>query len=335
MAVHVSTDSVPVADRADFFADAMAQVTYPHAFGFPEGARPFSATIATSRLGPLQMSRVSTQPYRGSRTRRVLARDSEELVLIALRRRGKATVMSPAGRGTIRPLPGDLSIFTSSSLYQIEHRRRFEALMFKLPRRVLPVPDADLHRLSGTAVAGTAGLGRLMSSFLTRLVDTFDSYPAESGEEVARTVTDLFAVLAAERLGHDRIETDTAQRVLFLQFRYFINSNLADPDLSAESIARAHHVSTRYVQKLFHTQGTTAGRWILRRRLEECRRELERRSAYAPSVGEIAKRWGFSTSAHFSHAFRAAYGISPREWRAIIGSLAAGTSAAPGIQNPW
>ena len=32
-------------------------------------------------------------------------------------------------------------------------------------------------------------------------------------------------------------------------------------------------------------------------------------------MSAVAQRWGFVNPAHFSRAFRAAYGVSPREWR--------------------
>ncbi|MFF2198440.1 AraC family transcriptional regulator, partial [Streptomyces sp. NPDC058157] len=30
----------------------------------------------------------------------------------------------------------------------------------------------------------------------------------------------------------------------------------------------------------------------------------------------VAQRWGFVSPSHFSRAFRAAYGMTPREWQA-------------------
>lgn len=330
MAVHVSTDSVPVGKGAEFFADALMQSYYRHDLRFPEGPRPFSASITSSRLGPLEVSRVLAEPYRVSRTRRLLSGDSDEYVLIGVQRRGVAAAVSLGGRDAISVRPGDLTIFTSNSPYSVEYREHMESTTFLLPRRMVPVPDSDLHRLAVTTVRGDEGLGRLMSAFLIRLADTVDSYAPEVGEEVARNVPDLVATLVAERLGHDRGDADTAQRVLLLRIRFFINRNLADPQLSAESIGRAHHVSARYVQRLFQRQGTTVGRWILRRRLEECRRELERRGPRVPAVGEIAQRWGFTGQAHFSHAFRAAHGMSPREWRAATASVILGARGATG-----
>lgn len=92
--------------------------------------------------------------------------------------------------------------------------------------------------------------------------------------------------------------------------------HLGDPSLSPEQIATAHHVSVRYLHKLFQSEETTVARWIQRRRLEMCARDLSRRAAASPTVSCVARRWGFVSPAHFSRVFRAAYGATPREWRA-------------------
>lgn len=316
MTVHISTESVPVRDRAAFFADALAQAYLRNAITIPEGPRPFSASLTSDRLGPLQVSNLLAEPYQVSRTRRMISHDPDEYVFIGLQRRGASAFLQD-GRDAISLRPGDFTLFATSIPVTAQYGESLEIATFVLPRRALAVPDSDLYRITGSVVRGDEGLGRLMSSFLSRIVDTADSYTPEAGEEVARNATALFATLTAERLGHDRFDVDAAQRVLHLRVRSFINRHLADPGLSAESIARAHHVSTRHVQRLFQRQGTTVGRWILRRRLEECHRELGRSGPRVPAVGEVARRWGFTSAAHFSHAFRAAYGVSPREWRAI------------------
>ena len=56
--------------------------------------------------------------------------------------------------------------------------------------------------------------------------------------------------------------------------------------------------------------------WIRTRRLEQCRRDvLDPVLADRPVAG-IAARWGFVDAAHFSRAFKTAYGVSPSEYRA-------------------
>jgi AraC-like DNA-binding protein len=95
----------------------------------------------------------------------------------------------------------------------------------------------------------------------------------------------------------------------------FIGRRLSDPGLTPEAVAGAHHISVRQLHKLFQHEELTVGRWIQRCRLEECRRELARLGAARHTVAAVARRWGFVSAAHFSRVFRAAYGVSPGEWR--------------------
>ncbi|OIJ95632.1 hypothetical protein BIV24_08495 [Streptomyces colonosanans] len=99
----------------------------------------------------------------------------------------------------------------------------------------------------------------------------------------------------------------------------FIDLHLTDADLSPKTIARAHHISVRYLHRLFKEGGTTVGRWIQHRRLEGCRRALTFRRWENVTIGAVANRWGFQSAAHFSRVFRAAYGMSPQEWRETVG----------------
>ncbi|WP_240980764.1 MULTISPECIES: helix-turn-helix domain-containing protein [unclassified Streptomyces] len=316
MTVIVSTDQVPPRDRQAFFADAVMQTHFRHDMTFLEGPGPFSASITTDQLGPLRINRVLSGPAHASRTRRLLSHDPEEYVTVGLHRRGAPRMLAQDGRETGAMRPGDMVILTSYGPYASVYTEPVEIVSVMLPRPALLVPDSDLHGLTGGIIPGDEGLGRLLSPFLSRLADTAASHTPEVGEQLARNVTDLLATLCAERLAHDRIDAETAERALLLRIRFFINRNLAQPGLSPESIARAHGISTRYLHKLFKGEGMTVSRWILRRRLEECRRELDPRGPRTPTVSSVARRWGFTHLAHFSRAFRAAYGMSPREWQA-------------------
>jgi AraC-like DNA-binding protein len=80
-------------------------------------------------------------------------------------------------------------------------------------------------------------------------------------------------------------------------------------------IAAENHVSLRYLHKLFETQQMTVAGWIRQRRLERCRRDLRDPALSHLPVSAIAARSGLIDAAHFSRVFRAAYGISPSEYR--------------------
>uniref|UniRef100_UPI0004C754E5 helix-turn-helix domain-containing protein n=1 Tax=Streptomyces sp. NRRL S-31 TaxID=1463898 RepID=UPI0004C754E5 len=141
------------------------------------------------------------------------------------------------------------------------------------------------------------------------------TYPQRTGESIARNVVDLVQTLAEERLGRSAPDAPTVARMSLLRIRAYIDQHLTDPDLAPDVIARAHHISVRYLHKLFELEDITVSRWIQQRRLEQCRRDLARREVAGLTIAAIAHRWGFTSASHFSRVFRAAYGVSPAEWR--------------------
>ncbi|MEU6719577.1 helix-turn-helix domain-containing protein [Nonomuraea sp. NPDC046802] len=88
-----------------------------------------------------------------------------------------------------------------------------------------------------------------------------------------------------------------------------------DGELNPRSIAAAHHISVSYLHRLFQEQGFTVAAWMRDQRLGRTGRDLADPALADVPIHEIAGRWGFGRAADFSRAFRAFYGISPREFR--------------------
>lgn len=93
----------------------------------------------------------------------------------------------------------------------------------------------------------------------------------------------------------------------------YIRDQIRDPDLSIDKIASALRCSKRYLQMAFAACDRSITDHIWTTRLDGCRGDLARRSDR--TISEIAFAWGFSSSAHFSRAFRKRYGVTPSEFR--------------------
>jgi AraC-like DNA-binding protein len=145
---------------------------------------------------------------------------------------------------------------------------------------------------------------------------------------LANSAIDLLTALVTEQAAESGLSSDVPQSHLAQRARAYINQNLGDPALSPDSVARAQHISVRYLHRLFQDEGITVSRLIQHRRLEESAYELARLRRTAPTVSAIAERWGFANPTHFSRVFREAYGLSPREWRTV--RLDAGREHAQG-----
>jgi AraC family transcriptional activator of tynA and feaB len=97
--------------------------------------------------------------------------------------------------------------------------------------------------------------------------------------------------------------------------KLYIEQHLRDPDLSPCSIASRLKLSSRYLRMIFASGSETVSAYILRRRLEECARQMADAQWRGHSIAEIAFAWGFNSAPHFTRSFRERYGVSPRHYR--------------------
>ena len=105
------------------------------------------------------------------------------------------------------------------------------------------------------------------------------------------------------------------ERLLLTELKAHIERRLDEAGLTPATIAAHHHVSLRYLYRLFEAEGAGVCEWIRTRRLERCRQGLSDPSLRSTSTARIATRWGFGSPAHFSRVFRARYGVSPAAYR--------------------
>jgi AraC-like DNA-binding protein len=314
MSIVVSTDALPVGDRPAFWHDVVCQTFVPLRVAMADNAE-FSGSVTTDQLGPVQISTVRAKAQQVMRTPSLIAASAHDYMLVGLETKGPAVVAQDGREALLRP--GDLAFYDTTRPYLLGFRQSFQMQVFLLPRRAFGLSESVLNRITGVTVRGDEGLGALVAPFLSRLATQAGTYGETGGERLGATAVDLLTAVIAQQLGPaDTAETAAGARALLARIRAFIAAHLADPDLSPESVARAHHISPRYLHRLFEAEDTTISRYIQHRRLEQCRRELSRRSgANAPTIAAIAHRWGFTDPAHFSRVFRAHYGQSPRALR--------------------
>ena len=90
-------------------------------------------------------------------------------------------------------------------------------------------------------------------------------------------------------------------------------SHLQDSDLGPTTIARAFAMSVRALHALFEDGDESVAVIVRNERLQRCLEDLQHRNA--GSVTDIAFRWGFCETAHFSRVFKRRFGVTPSEVR--------------------
>ncbi|MFI9237159.1 helix-turn-helix domain-containing protein [Streptomyces sp. NPDC053079] len=219
--------------------------------------------------------------------------------------------------------PHDLVVLDSAVPFAFQEAEDFELHLFGVPRQLLGPDRADVERLCRLHPHTRGDVAPLLSPLLRDLAATATVRSPRSAEHLAGCVVALLRTLAFEAGPAGTPDAPATspdgrdRHSLAPRLRAYVNENLGDRGLTPESIAAHHHISTRFLHRIFAAEGTTVGRWIQQRRLEECHRELAHARSGRPgaAVATVAKRWGVANPAYFSRTFRAAYGMSPTAWR--------------------
>ncbi|MEU2561948.1 helix-turn-helix domain-containing protein [Streptomyces longispororuber] len=215
------------------------------------------------------------------------------------------------------PCPeGSLFAHDPAELLTLREPGPFTLCLVRVPREALALTDARLRALTRGYPRPGGPLAAVLAPLAAALAAADAPYAPGTALHLAGTVTALAALLAAEPEGPRPPGPGTERRALRHRLLAHINDHLGERDLAPAGVAAAHHISIRYLHKLFADHGSTMARWIQHRRLEEARRELARPRGGASGVAAVASRWGFAGAAHFSRSFRTAYGMSPSDWRA-------------------
>ncbi|MGV9992043.1 helix-turn-helix domain-containing protein [Streptomyces sp. NPDC003374] len=320
---------LPATDRFDAWGELCARqltATRLDRVGCAGAAREFNATLRAAQLGPVRLAELSYGSLRSRRTPRLIRAADPGTYQLALIRTGGQRFTG--GSQEVCLGPGSLLFYDSAQPFtaHVPEDIHYSSLMVQFPRELLPLPQRRSIPPAGLPIPGDDPVAGLLRRFLEAIAAPEFAHAPDplTGTDSVRLggiVTDLTLALLARRLGREERALAAPRRdTLLLRVRGYIESHLDDYALTPAAIASAHHISVRYLHRLFESEETSVAAWIRARRLERCRRDLRAPELSHRPVGVIAARWGFPRPSDFSRAFRRAYGLSPREYRRLSGA---------------
>ncbi len=314
----IRTADVPAKERFAFWHELNGKLWAPYDLRCDPGLEHrFQAQVGISDFGPVQATLITTMPHTILRTPKLIRQSDPEVFKLGCIVRGGGMKEQDGGRVDL--VVGDLMLYDTSRPYLSEFAPdvpESRVLLLRFPRTLLPLPEKDLRRLSTVRIPGDRGVGALSSQFMLQLARHLDELSAAETIRLSTLAVDVLTAALGDALDvPSAVPCPTRRRALTARIHVFIQKNLGDADLTPPAIAAAHHISLRYLHKLFQQDGHTVAGWIRERRLESCHRDLADPGLAEQPINAIAARWGFTDSAHFSRAFRTAYGLSPRQFR--------------------
>ncbi|MBM9503308.1 helix-turn-helix domain-containing protein [Actinacidiphila acididurans] len=327
-----TSDDPAVEDRAVAWHDMTSRSMMSMAFAMEDPTR-FVGSLRGADLGSAHLTTMRHTPLAASRTPVLIKRCDPEIFVLLFTPSGGMTFEHGGRAATLRA--GDLMVFDSSVPFSAVtggDAGVAETVNLQVPKALLPVAAADVRLLLGRRLPGQDGIGAVTAAMLTALDAQTARCTSADALHLGTVATHLFTAFLAHHLDAERSLAPRSRNMgLHLRVEAFIRAHLAEPDLSAESIAAAHHMSVRQLYRLLQYRDITVAAYIRRQRLEHCRRDLSDPALSRLPVHSVAARWGFPHHAHFSRAFRSAYGQSPREYRraALTAAPTSTVSEAP------
>ena len=280
----------------------------------PVDNRPFSGTINASTFQDIGFMHIQAHAQTVIRTDELIAAQDGAFYKLSLQLSGTG-VLRQDGREA-RLEPGSLAIYDTQRPYTLQYLNDFSCLVLIFPQQLLNLSPEDVRAMTATAMDESNQLAGSIIPFIRQINDQLSTLPAAVGHRLALNVVDLLATLMAERIYSSPDAAADTHSTVVLRVQHYIEAHLADSGLSTQSIAEAHYMGVRTLQKLFASTGYTVAGWIRERRLEHSRRDLADPLYAQVPVGAIGARWGYPDAAHFSRVFKAAYRCTPSQYRA-------------------
>jgi AraC-like DNA-binding protein len=301
--------------KMDYLKGVMSSVFAPLDV-VPDDPDLFDNHIVSTSLGSLSLANAHSYPAHIIRRRPHAAGTPRHLFFLHMQLQGKVQAMQDGREGLLGP--GDMVLCDAAAPYDLGLIGENRTLILGIPAdeltRRVPAP----YGLLGRQLPGSAGPLRMVRGLLGELWEQVEKgapLPQEAGERLAATLLDLFATACHLNFGTVSAEGTLADGHR-ARIRRLIEQRLFDPDLSVPAIAQALGLSERYLRLLAAGEGEAVSAYILRRRLAECARRLRDPLHANRTVTELAFACGFNDASHFSRAFKARYGMAPRDYRA-------------------
>ncbi|MEJ0036119.1 MAG: helix-turn-helix domain-containing protein [Gammaproteobacteria bacterium] len=290
----------------------------------------FDAELTLGNLGPIRVARITCGRSSIARTPRHIVHAPGRVFSFILQARGNGVFAQYGNEASLKE--GDITLCDSAAPHSYHVEDSSEMMMLRVPASLLKERLPSPEQFCGRHLSSTQGLActvaAVMASLCTQLERGLTPYFQNS---LARHLLDLLATSYA--MAFDSLTT--ASSVVsgrHAKVKLYIEQRLRDPELSPCMIALGLKLSSRYLRMIFATSSETVSAYILRRRLEECARQMSDPQWRGRSIAEIAFGWGFNSAPHFTRSFRDRYGLSPRHYR--FQQLASATQELPPRAQP-
>lgn len=303
-----STDNYEPTKRYAAWRDAICDV-YVHVDVKAADPERYRGFIREAKFGGVVLTDILLSEQSIRRNRQHISRLDKECYYLQLLHKGSISVVqggevhkSNAARG---------AIFCATEQYELHGHGEVRSFYLEIPRDEFALRFPRERIPVSAALNTTQGLGRIATEFCATLATEGSRLEDGVRAGLGSQLMDLLAFSLMTCEGDMPAAEGAVQKARLRSVQQWIETHIAEPDLSLERVATANGMSLRYLHLLFRNCDMSASEWIWNRRLQLAYDRISRGDGV--SITAIAYDHGFNSSSHFSTMFRRKYGLSPRD----------------------
>lgn len=311
MAVELDTTSVAPPERLRFWRDGLRKLLDVDARIEGPMASPLGMHLTVRKLGTLRL--VELEGAQATRSV-VQGKEGVEKVIILCQIHGSGYIVQDGvshfcGPGSICVYPARTRTLAWSTPYRhvsvhVPAERFREFFPGESPSGVVSVRPGH-------------GPGIIFADLIQSLLRNGEALDSATAARMEDSLLRMFAAVLASQSPAPGQQTIPApvKEANKARIRSFVREHIRDPGLDIAAVAHAVGLSPRYVHELFADEPVPLMKWVWTERLRGIHHDLGAPAFRTHTISGIAYRWGFSSSAHFSRAFHAQYGVTPSQFR--------------------
>jgi AraC-like DNA-binding protein len=225
--------------------------------------------------------------------------------------------------GQVLETEGPRRTLRAGDIVAIDHARRstlisdqMTTVNVTLPRGLLTPLLAKPDRMHGAVLPSGTPLNALLAGHMRGLITAGPHVDVTTGAAMARATASLVAVCFGSAVDAREQSAASLQAALLSRIRHHIDEYLPDPQLNADTLISRFHLSRAKLYRLFAPLGGVSS-YIRERRLMRIHQAIMNPARFGETLSGLAELAGFSDRTVFSRAYRASFGMSPAEARAL------------------
>lgn len=275
------------------------------------GTSNFVGRMETRHLGLCTIHGVNIEtPHRAVREK-----SDADLIFVNLQLKNDGARYS--GRREVTIGKGSMFIYEAREPYELDFTGKSESLILALPRLELQKRVTNLQLHIDEAIEYETGNIELLSGLMRGILGTRRNAPQAVRDGMAEAAINLLVATLYNSSEANACVPTFGVAATLQRIRAFINENISDPNLSPVVTSEAMGITVSYLHKIFLQNNTTMMQYVLKERLERCRKDIAKTDR-SGGISQIAYNWGFNDASHFSRSFRKHFGMSAREYRQSV-----------------